>query len=176
VERDFPNVLYSASDGVWEIYDEPKDSFLNAISTHETLDSFWVKAESNTSDSKKAIEIVFDKHTAKIACIASPEYSHWFEHFMIDLRKHILPPSFAQLVAYGLGEGRFYLRLPLLFVPVDIPLVASAPYCKIVIRKSPPDPFIENIKANLVSNVIWVIIVFLLGVLTTIVTQNISGR
>ena len=44
VEKDFSNVQYSASDGSWEIYDEPRANFVSAIAQRETLDSFTVQA------------------------------------------------------------------------------------------------------------------------------------
>jgi hypothetical protein len=43
-------------------------------------------------------------------------------------------------------------------------------YCQIVLYKRPPNAFIENVKANLVSNLIWVIFVFVTGILFTLVS------
>ena len=44
VERDFSSAVYSAIDGIWEVFDDPKESLLKAISQRQTLDSFNVKA------------------------------------------------------------------------------------------------------------------------------------
>ena len=176
VDEDFPTAAYSANDNVWEIYEEPKQSFLAAVSQRDTLDSFMVKAQTGVPGNERELQIVFDEDKATVSCMARPEHEHWFRHFLIDLKECILSPSFMQLVVHRYGQGRLYLRLPLLFVPFDISMAVSTPYCKIVIHRKPPNPFVENIKANLVSNIIWAVIVFLLGVITTLVTQGIIGR
>ncbi len=89
------------------------------------------------------------------------------------LKKHILPPAFRQLVAHASAYGREQIFPALtLLLPLAFGVTVSAPYCKIVIRQKPPSPFVENIKANLVSNLIWVIIVFLLGFVASVVTQQ----
>jgi len=173
VERDFSSPKYSADDGIWQVFDDPKDSFLVAISQRQTLDSFRVKAKVSKSGNDKSVELVFDKDEARIECNANPDQNHWFEHFLIDIKKHIRPPSFSQIAIYrGMGSREFYLRIPLLFIPLDTSVAVSTPYCKIVIRKKAPDPFRENIKANLVSNAIWAIMVFILGVLLTLITTG----
>src|SRR5690349_13104880 len=110
-----------------------------------------------------SVELIFDEDQAKVICTAKPEDEHWFEHFLIDLKKHVLSPSVKQLIVHKFGTGEIYLRFPLAFVPFDTGTVVSTPYCRIIIRQKPPSPFIENIKANLVSNVIWAVVVFILG-------------
>lgn len=177
LERDLPAARYSATDSAWEIYDEPGQSFLDAISQRDTLDSFRVSTEIGVlSAGGRKIEMVFDENSARILCTARPEHEHWFEHFLIDIKKQIRPPSFVQLAVHRFGHGAFYIRLPLLFLPLDTSMLVSTPYCKIVIRKRPPSPFVENVKANLVSNVIWAVIVFVLGVVATLVIQRLFGR
>lgn len=155
VERDFTEVNYSASDKVWEIYDEPVRTFLDAISKRETLDSFRLQA---TSDRKSlSLRLVFNEEEATVTCEAPPEEGNWFEHFLIDLNKFILSPYYRQLIVHKFGRREIYFRLPLLFIPFDINVASSTPYSRIIIRQKPPNPFIENIKANLVSNIIWLV-------------------
>ncbi len=155
IEKDFPVASCSASDRVWEVYDEPSAPFFKAISQRETLDSFRVEAKSEFEDVR--LELVFSEDEAKVTCIAKPEDDHWLEHFLIDLKNSILRPYYKQLIVHKFGKGEIYFRLPFILMPFDTSTAVSTPYCKIIIRQRPPSPFIENIKANLVSNVIWLI-------------------
>ncbi len=180
VGRDFSNdwdsVSFSASDGPWEIYDEPREAFLQAIAERSKLDSFIVEVKSEGSIDKMGL--VFNEMEAKVMLVADPQHENWFEHFMVDLKKCLLPPSFAQLVGhvYGQQDFSFDIRLAFLAIPISPSLMISTPYCKIVIRQKPPSPFVENIKANIVSNIIWAIVVFVLGAVFTLVTQQILGK
>jgi len=181
IESSFPNasdtIAFSASDDIWEIYDERRDSFLNAISGRQKLDSFRVDVKSQGA--VEQIEIVFDDKEAKVLCIADPQQANWFEHFMIDLKKCLLPSSFVQFLAYVYGQREitFNFRLLFLTIPYNNPVPKiSAPYCKIVIQQRPPSPFIENIKANIASNIIWAIFVFIFGIISTIVIQQFLNK
>lgn len=167
VHKDFPSASYSAHDGIWEIYQEPNNALLDAISQKERLDSFVINAE-DTSQARR-LEIVFDDTQARVSLIAAPGDYNWFEHFIIDLKKHILRPSLFQSVSRG---NRVYIGLPslLLFGGFDVP-VGRAPYCRIILRAKPPNPFVENIKANLVSSLIWA----LLGAGAVLVLQLMRG-
>ena len=177
VEGDFPATTNCfANDDVWEIFDEPGQSFLAAISQHDTLDSFSVKATSSTSGNRKEIDITFDEKKAEIRCTAHPEHEQWFKHFLIDITEYILPPSFVQLTAHRYMQGGFNLSFMFLSIPFNPSSAASTPYCRIVIRKKPPNPFVENIIANLVSNVIWIMLVFVFGIVSTLIAQNILGK
>lgn len=181
VEDDFQIALYTAQDGIWEIFEHSRDAFLTEIGERARLDSFRVVAqvdlehlegngeassESLTAFEQMArqyqmrglrekaigqewreeryIEILFNAEEAKVKCDAPPTDEHWFEHFLLDLKKHVLRPSFRQRVS-----GR----------------TEEIPYCRIVIHKKPPDPFMDNIKANLVSNLIWLLIGTLVALL-----------
>lgn len=150
VERDFVSVTYIAQDNIWEIYDEPNDSFIQEISQRETLDSFTVKASSGLDEKIREIEIVFNEKEARVALTGNPENENWFEHFLIDLRKFIHRPSLSQIAIRSFGKSDFYIRLPLLFVPVNPKLIISSPYSRIIIQMKPPNLFIESIKANLI--------------------------
>lgn len=156
VEKDFPAVICSASDKVWEIYHEVSGPFLNAISQRETLDSFRIEAQTEFEDVR--IKLVFNEDKAKVTCVAKPEDEHWFEHFLIDIKNSILPPYYKQLFIHKYGKGEISFKIPFVFLPlIDTRVVGSTPYCRIIIRQKPPSPFIENIKANLVSNIIWLV-------------------
>lgn len=52
--REFPSASYAAVDGAWEIYDETKDTFLEAIYQREKLDSLLItgatSVENNVRD------------------------------------------------------------------------------------------------------------------------------
>ena len=156
VHQDFPTATYTALDECWEIYDESKDVFLDAISHRDKLDSLTIKGKTMSSSITREIELVFSNKEAIINCVAPPENENWFEHFMIDINKQILPPSFAQTMAYVYGKNSFYLSLPI-SLPIGT-MQNSTPYCRIVIHTKPPNSFIENIKANLVSNIVWVVL------------------
>jgi hypothetical protein len=168
-------VSFSATDGLWEIYGEPRETFLQAISERSELDSFVVEVESEGS--MDHLGLVFNEKEAKVTLVAAPQNENWFDHFLLDLKKCLLPPSFAQIVVHVFGQQDFSFDIRLLLLASTInPLrMVSTPYCRIVIQQKPPNPFIENIKANIAANLIWAIALFLLGALFTFVTQHIWG-
>jgi hypothetical protein len=138
---------------VWEIYDETSERFIDEISKRDTLDSFRVYALSDVR--VITLELSFNDTEARVTCDAPPTEENWFEHFLIDVKKCVRSPFYRQLLVYSGHE--IYLKLPLVFVPFKVNGGQSIPYSKIIIRQKPPSPFIENIKANLVSNIIWLI-------------------
>ena len=180
VNRDFSNNLdmisFSASDGVWEIYDEPCATFMRTIASRTKLDSFIV--EINSQSSVDQMRLIFNEKEAEVTLVADLQNENWFEHFVIDLKKFLLPPSFTQLIVhvYGQQDFSFDIRLVFLAIPINPSLMISTPYCKIVIRQKPPNPFIESIKANIVSNIIWAVMLFLLGAVFTLITQQILRK
>lgn len=157
VEREFPESSFAASDGYWEVYDETRDNLLAVISERETLDSFVARGASvdQSSGEVREVTITFNIVDARVDCSAPVRYHDWFEHFMIDLRKHVLP--------------REHLLMKVLVHAFlnDTEQVVVRPYCKIVLREKAPNPFTENVKANLVSNLIWLVA----GVLFTLFLQ-----
>ena len=166
VEREFKGTKYSAIDGFWEVYDEPQATFLDAISKHKTLDAFKVFASDPANGRAKA-ELVFSEVEASLVFQGDPTNLDWLEHFTIDIKKHVLSSSFRQRFR---GPQKMFITSTL----GDIKALSSMnieslefgePYCRIVLYKAPPDPFIQSIWANLVSNFIWI---FLGGVLTLI--------
>ncbi len=120
-----------------------------------TLDSFRASAQSNTQGDSRKLGIAFTDSEATVTCIAPPEYYDWFEHFMIDLKKHLRLGTFAQGF-FGTTGGEWGL----------IPILRK-PHCQIVICKTPPSTLAENVKFNLIANLIWA----LLGALSLILGQ-----
>jgi hypothetical protein len=180
VEQHFNDARFSAEEGVWEVYDARRDELISAISPRETLDSFTVNASNNEAIHsgpnavlflEKEIKILFSRYQATVKFSGPHDLESWFEHFMIDLKKCLRPPRLRQRVLAERGEGD-YEPLGIAVVSssavswiIKLGLKASSTrYCHIVLHKRPPSPFIENVKANLVSNLIWVVIVFVAGI------------
>jgi len=176
VEKEFSAVKYSATDGAWEVYDEPRNSFLAAIAQRETLDSFIADAQANPRKPKRELQLIFNEREAKLTCKARAEDEEWFEHVLFDIKKHIRPATFAQLIAYVSGERGLDVRLMAFVIPIKPAQLMSTPYCKIVIRQKPPSPFVESIIANMVSNVIWAVLLIALGVIGTFVAQHLLAK
>lgn len=179
VERDFSQVTFNATDYVWEIFDEPKASFLTELGQRERLDSFMVEGFEQGTNAPSAseprrIKLVFNDEAAYVEFEGQPDHQDWLEHFLIDLRKYLHSPSIGQRLTHTYyGKGDFFV----LGVPLIGALVASSldelakpsrnPYCRIDFRERKPNPFLENIAANLASNVIWLI----LGMLSLLLAQ-----
>jgi len=177
--REFPSATFSATDRVWEIYDEPsRDKFLKAVSLRKNLDTFIIKAPLNSNISApsqanpKELELRFTESEAIILFNGSPSDENWFEHFLIDAKKHILSPTFMQLLMYLSTRNSVYLNALRFIIPFPIEISIETPYSKIMIQQKAPSPFWENIKANLVSNIIWAILTFALGAVATIIVQR----
>ncbi|HEY9858571.1 MAG TPA: hypothetical protein V6D16_03630 [Candidatus Obscuribacterales bacterium] len=176
VDAEFSFSNYSATDRIWEIYDETQSPFLTEISQRDTLGSLEIRACDNAPVDSREIKIIFDKKEASITCTADPKHERWFEHFVADLEKLTHPPTFSQMIDYG-GFYRNLLSITVKAVLLyDASLNTSTPYCKIVIREKPPNPFVENIKANIVSNIIWAVGVFVFGVAATLLTQQLLNK
>lgn len=186
VGQSFNQAHYSAEDGIWEVFDEEAQAFLSAISDRKTLDTFKVKAENEIGIgedgydlNRRSLEMIFDQKQATLRFSAPFAQENWFEHFLFDLKKYIRPPKWQQLILAERGKGE---DEPLPFTAVTRPFTgglvefltlsairsARVRYCYIILRRTPPNAFIENIKANLVSNLIWVVIVFAAGILFTL--------
>lgn len=186
ISKDSSEISCSAVDGVWEIYSAKSDEFLETISKRDKLDSLEITGQvyeypfghpDEGYKIKKQIKIVFSAVEASVSLLAHPDEENWFEHFLIDLKKLLLPPTFSQRFSFSSG-GLKYLspKIELGIVGVGASLNPSfgfsTPYCRIILQKTPPDPFWENVKANLASNIIWAILVFLFGVILTLITTG----
>jgi hypothetical protein len=175
VSKNFAISRFSAVDDTWEVYDERRERFLEAIADREGLQSFSAKAETGDDDrpsEKRYLSMVFDEEEAKLSFVADPKQLHWFEHFMFDLRKHIHPPQFVQRLAHAYRNKdviAILLSAALVIPPTGgVPLAESnIPYSRIVIREKEPNPLAQSIKANLISSLIWAIIV----IIVTIIVQ-----
>jgi hypothetical protein len=182
IMQNFNSAKFSAEDGVWEVFNETKDKFISAITQREKLDSFTVKAKNILQDevviqgemlqeesADKVIRIRFDKHQAKVKFTGLHELENWFEHFIIDLRKQLRPPQFRQrLLAGGVKGFVITASLTIAGLSVNDLIRAGGIYCQIILHKRPTNPFVESVKANLVSNLIWVVLVFVAGILFTV--------
>ena len=183
VEQNFNSVRLSAEDGVWEVYNEGRENFISAISPRETLDSFTVHAQhiveirQETEHGiaifpnivEKKIQLIFDKREATVKFTGPHELENWFEHFMIDLKKHLRPPLFRQRLLTD-RDNNLYGSLSLALAGMTAARLSGGRYCQIILNKRPPNVFVENVKANLASNLIWAIIVFVAGSLFTLVS------
>ncbi|HEY9907979.1 MAG TPA: hypothetical protein V6D18_10315 [Thermosynechococcaceae cyanobacterium] len=176
VDMEFPVATFSANDKIWEIYEETREPFLTAISQRDVLDLLEIKANDNVSGDAREVKIIFSGDEAKVTCMADPKHERWFEHFINDLERCIHPPTLLQLMTYNYRYQNVISTALMVALPISVSLSRSTPYCKIVIRQKPPDPFIENIKANIVSNIIWAVGVFVFGVLATVVTQQLLKK
>jgi hypothetical protein len=175
VEADFPGASFSADDKTWQIYGETREPFLKAIVDRDTLDAFGVWAKSTDPNQAKEITILFNQKEATISLAADPKYESWFEHLVNDIKKCVRRPTFSQVAAYLSKERRFDIRFLFLVFPLDLSEAFTAPYCKIVIKQRPPNQFVEGVKVNIVSNIIWAILVFALGIITALVGQRVFG-
>jgi hypothetical protein len=79
-------------------------------------------------------------------------------------------------MVHKLRGGEIYFKPAIMGFVKGFSGTISTPYTKIVIRDKPPNAFLENVKANLVSNVIWAILVFILGIIATFVGQWLFRR
>ncbi|MFZ7133116.1 MAG: hypothetical protein ACOWWR_12220 [Eubacteriales bacterium] len=154
LDNNFTGAKFSANYDYKEIYDESGDVFLDFISELDNLDSFSAKASGDIKGSLLSLELIFNDVDAKISFVALPEHETWIEHFMIDLKKLLLPQTFLQKTHVFLNS---YHKREL------------KPYSRIILKQKPANPLIENIKANIVSNFIWVI----LGMVFLYIIQNI---
>lgn len=180
IESKLRYVELEAIDGIWEIYNENRERFVEQISKRSRLDSLSISAGvaiamANVSQfqrmkelddlNEKSVTITFDSEKAVVSLTAPPEEEEWFEHFLIDLDKCLLPPSALQKVNYLYTNTQPYLRLLPVFRNIFSNTMDSGtvPYCQIIIKEKPLNPMAENIKANLISNVIWWVLTLIGG-------------
>jgi hypothetical protein len=165
ISANYPGYELRAVDGIWEIYDEPKEQFIAAISARRTLDVFTIVGEIYFSDTPlpERVELIFDETQATFRLSAIPEKIRTFEHLKSDIMALLRPPSFAQKLAH---LYRSSASLPIASLSVAALAFStdaflpnrSVPYSRIIITETRPSAFTENIKANLVSSAIWFVI------------------
>ncbi len=168
VQTEFPNSKYSAEDGVWEIFDENSDEFLSAIQAREKLDSFTIISDVMVGEDRN-LKLSFNKEEAKVNFTASLDQERWFEHFILDLKDNILPSTVSQRMMYVYGKSNFLVGFNFFLFSFFVPFIpgTTTDYCRILIQQKPPNPFIESVKANLVSNFIWLV----LGAISILIAQ-----
>lgn len=149
--KDFPEAKFSAAEGFWEVYDEPRESFLKYIYGRDNLTSFTATATGIIEGHIIELKLIFDKNQAKVIFTAQPEHEIWIEHFIMDLKKQIIPLTFMQKFVAFFFTGR-----------IDIDISSAKwelkPRCKIILKQKPSNPMIGNIMANLLSNIIWLVL------------------
>jgi len=176
-----PSALFTAEEGIWETYDENRGELLKAIAPRKRLDAFRARAEDETSGRARVVELAFTPTEASLTSTLSPVDQDWLEHLIIDVRKALLRPSLPQRLAVLAREGKtggggfltataFAAALAVTFQYATAP--RRAPYSRIILNEVPPSPFIANVKANLVSNLIWL----LLGIAITFLVQWLARK
>ena len=109
-------------------------------------------AQGNVEGNPLKLQLEFSEKQAKVIFDAIPEQETWIEHFLIDLKKQLIPQSLLQKIS-GYLDGYFLLDSD----GKSTPLGCIRPYSRFILKQEPQSFLIENIKANLLSNIIWVI-------------------
>lgn len=188
IEGNFNRALFSAEDGAWEVFDAGRGEFISAIELRETLDSFTIRANNilvqefkgeagavRIEHVEKEINIIFDRHEATVKFTGPYEMENWFEHFIIDLKKHLRSPRLRQRLRAD-KDSNVYGSLGVAIAGIAVTELSGGRYCQIILKERPPNAFVENVKANLFSNLIWVVIVFVAGSLFTLLSLWLYGR
>lgn len=110
---------------------------------------------------EKRVRLVFSEKEAKVVFDIPPDAEDWLEHFMLDLNKHILPPSLLQ---------RFGgIPIPLVIIQGAFVIPIGQPYCRIILKQSQVNQRLigigDNVAANIVYDVLKYVIFFLAGAL-----------
>jgi hypothetical protein len=142
VTREFPDARFNAQNEDWEVYDEEEIPFIQAISSRESLESFSAVAQNDAPE--RRLELTFDQKEATAKLVAGEDQLDWFRHFLIDIEEYIRPKSLNEKFILWWKWNRD----------------PTSPYSRIAIRKKGPSPYLEGIKVNLASNVIWFILGF----------------
>jgi hypothetical protein len=143
VTQDFPEARFSARDDIWEVYDENEDMFLKAIESRKRLESFRVEAQ--TREPRRRLDLTFDRGEATVTVIADEEEATWFRHFLFDIEEFVRPGSLMQRLFAVPSPGARQR-------PQE-----AIPYSRIVLTEDSPNPFVENVKAGLATNFIWLV-------------------
>lgn len=169
---------------------ERLDSFVIVASTAAQASSTGSTSSSgdtapSTGTIERTVEITFNQYQATIKFTGGQQHERWFSHLVTDVRSHLKAPRFQQrLSTASTGEQRRdepLSALPTLIIPGVSSTLAefifgyamkagTLPYSLIILHRQPPNPLWENIKANIISNIIWVIlaavVLYALGALT----------
>jgi hypothetical protein len=152
LSNSFPEARFSANRNPLQIFDEPRESFLEIISDLESIESFIAFAQGNIEGKPLKLQLEFSEKQAKVIFDAIPEHETWIEHFLIDLKKQLIPQSIIQKIS-----GYFDCFFTLDSDGKSGPFGCIRPYCRFALKQEPPNSLVENIKANLLSNIIWAI-------------------
>jgi hypothetical protein len=147
--KSFPEVKFSANIGNLQIYDEKRDSFIEYISKYDSIESFSAEGQGNIDGSILNIKMIFDEGQASVLFDGSIDHNNWIEHFIFDVKKQLHEPSLGQRISIFFkeetedGSINRYRNV--------------RPYSRIILKQK-KSQLIENIKANILSNIIWTII------------------
>lgn len=152
------DALFKGQDGIWEVYDEPRDGFLAAIRSRRRLDLF--EARALMKDHEFGVTLSFNATEAEVRCNLPPVWQNRLEHLIHDVHKCLLPPTFFQRIALIMRDGRWSAAASMISAVARMSIEyvtapSTGPYAQIILEKQPPNPMWENVKANLLSNVIW---------------------
>lgn len=126
----------------------------NFMGTPETIIN--VGEGVNKSNAEKTVKLVFSKDKAQVIFDIDPADKDWLDHFLLDLNKHIGPPSFLQRF------GGF--PIPILFVGGGAAVIPiEQPYCRIVLKPNQPNQRLIGIGDNIAANVIYDILKVAIG-------------
>ncbi len=144
--KSFNEVKFSAKIGNLQIYDENRDSFIEYISKYDSIESFSAEGQGNIDGSILNIKIIFDKEQAGVLFDGSIDHNDWIEHFIFDVKKQLYEPSLDQRISIFLKEETEDGSIN--------PYRNVRPYSRIILKQK-KSQLIENIKANILSNIIW---------------------
>lgn len=152
--------MCAAQDGSWEVYDEAPAGFLALISQRDSLDGFTLQGLG-----ERETTLSFSRTEAKLRCTILPAEEEWLDHFLIDLKKHVLPPTRQQRL---IGQGvTFVDAAGAAFFLSSGQLIKAGPpsnrYARIQIKEKPPNAMWEGLKIGVLGNAIWTVLYLLIG-------------
>ena len=114
-----------------------------------------VSGGTNIPTIRKSVKLVFNKDEAKVILDIDPDDKDWLDHFLLDLNKHLGPPTFLQ------GFGGF--PIPILFVGGAAVIPIEQPYCHIALKPRQPNQRLIGIGDNIAANVLYDVLKIAIG-------------
>lgn len=145
----FPEARFSATLGTLEVYDEPRDSFIKYISKYDYIESFSAQGIGSIEGCILNIGMLFDEEHACVSFEGSIEHNHWIDYFITNVKKQLREPSLKQRISIFLKEETEDGHTN--------PYRNVRPYSRIILKQKQPSILTENIIANILSNIIWVV-------------------
>jgi hypothetical protein len=178
VDSCFQNVKFSASNDMWEVYDENKGQFLGFISPRRKLDSFYFVADTlkpTQLPPAKSTEITakayFDTKKSNIVFTTTPENEEWVKWFIDQVDEQIDGPSFSQRMNY-----RADIKIPFVLTPLPyLFYFEDAPRCRILAKKRVINPRTESFLINIIASIAIAVIFTIFGILLATLWGGFSG-